>query len=99
MRSGERSSPQASALGRRFRDALGTVKRGVLNFLRPPLEIERAPSNSLTGRPIWVSKELDPWLSLRKEDGYGDTRFYPPLPFLGRFRPPSKPALGCARAR
>jgi hypothetical protein len=53
----------------------------VLKNFGAPLEIFGAPSNSLTGQPIRAPGSEFPWLSLRKEDGYGDTRLCTPVSF------------------
>lgn len=55
--------------------ALGTVKGRVPKVLASPLDGHRWPTNSLAGCPIQVPDVAwIPWLSLREEDGYGDTR-------------------------
>ena len=61
-----------------------------------PLERQKELSNSLAGRPVRVPNPDFPWLSLRKEDGYGDTRFHSPVPVEHRLRPASRPAFACA---
>jgi HSP20 family protein len=50
------------------------------NFYPEGLESWNAKTNSMNGQPLKMVAYQIPWLSLRKEDGYGDPYIHSPLP-------------------
>jgi hypothetical protein len=74
---------EAPASAGDLRTGLALSRDECPKFFGPLLTGESSFSNSLLGRPFGVLQVI-PWLSLRKEDGYGDPRFHPTFPIEHR---------------